>query len=415
MIHVCFAFHDKTGRYAKFTGTAMLSVFENTNSDVTVHILHDNTLTEDNRDKFIYLAGRYNQAVKFYNVETLCPDKVSEIVNLAPEVKNYRITVGALYRLLAPAILPHNIDKIIYLDSDIIVNLDIKELWQIELGDKILAAVPEILSNKSIEHMNRYFNMCGDGIVKCEDYFNSGVLSANLNRLREEEIKITNGLRFRAQNPRYHDYFDQNVLNYCFSTQALKLPIKFNRFTGYARSSNEPVGKKIYHFAGGSFGYGLGLDVTDPFNRLWMSYFLKTPWFNENLIQNIYGGFRQIREELEDYLVKLSSLMQGRKRAFFIEPNKAEIMKQHFSIREDEEVILAEGENAVKKLIAAMKKSGGKSVFFIITGGYFKQRFPGPQLIKEGFVSGRDFVNGWDILSASRGASFNSLPIIKAI
>lgn len=29
MIHVCFVLHDKTGRYSKLTGTAMLSLFEN--------------------------------------------------------------------------------------------------------------------------------------------------------------------------------------------------------------------------------------------------------------------------------------------------------------------------------------------------------------------------------------------------
>ena len=75
MIHVCFGLYDKTGRYSKFTGTAMLSLFENTSADVTVHILHDDTLTQDNREKFIYLAGRYNQAVKFYNVEELCPTR----------------------------------------------------------------------------------------------------------------------------------------------------------------------------------------------------------------------------------------------------------------------------------------------------------------------------------------------------
>ena len=79
MIHICFGLYDKTGRYSKFTGTTMLSIFDNTNSEVTVHILHDNTLTQDNRDKFIYLAGRYNQHVKFYNAEELCADKINFI------------------------------------------------------------------------------------------------------------------------------------------------------------------------------------------------------------------------------------------------------------------------------------------------------------------------------------------------
>ena len=96
MIHVCFALYDKTGRYSKFTGTTMLSLFENTSAKVTIHILHDNTLSQDNRDKFIYLAGRYGQAVKFYNVEELCAEKLSEFVELMPRVKNVHVSVGTL-------------------------------------------------------------------------------------------------------------------------------------------------------------------------------------------------------------------------------------------------------------------------------------------------------------------------------
>ena len=77
MIHVCFALRDETGYSAKFVGTAMLSMFENIFKplpSITVHILHDNTLTADNRSKFSYLAGRYGQQVKFYNVVELCAD-----------------------------------------------------------------------------------------------------------------------------------------------------------------------------------------------------------------------------------------------------------------------------------------------------------------------------------------------------
>ena len=58
MIHVGFSLYDKTGRYSKFTGTAILSMFENTKSEVTVHILHDNTVSADIRNKFSSLAER---------------------------------------------------------------------------------------------------------------------------------------------------------------------------------------------------------------------------------------------------------------------------------------------------------------------------------------------------------------------
>ena len=36
MIHVCFGLHDKTGRYSKFTGTTMLSMFENSSTPPTL-------------------------------------------------------------------------------------------------------------------------------------------------------------------------------------------------------------------------------------------------------------------------------------------------------------------------------------------------------------------------------------------
>ena len=40
MIHVCFGLHDKTGHYSKFTGTAMLSLFENLNTPPVNHSPH---------------------------------------------------------------------------------------------------------------------------------------------------------------------------------------------------------------------------------------------------------------------------------------------------------------------------------------------------------------------------------------
>ena len=121
MIHVCFALYDKTGRYSKFTGTAMTSIFKNTASEVTVHILHDDTLPADNRDKFIYIAGRYGQRVKFYNVEVLCADRIAEIKRLFPAANQTRYSIAMFYRFLILKVFPPEVEKVIYLDSDIIL------------------------------------------------------------------------------------------------------------------------------------------------------------------------------------------------------------------------------------------------------------------------------------------------------
>ena len=46
----------------------MTSIFENTKSKVIIHLLHDDTLTEDNRKKFIRTAEKYSQGLDLINV-----------------------------------------------------------------------------------------------------------------------------------------------------------------------------------------------------------------------------------------------------------------------------------------------------------------------------------------------------------
>ena len=59
---------------------------------------------------------------------------------------------------------------------------------------------------------------------------------------------------------------NQNIFNYCFSNEAIKLPRKFNCWVReQQRFSNTPIERKIYHYIGQ--GKSLGLDKRDQFNR----------------------------------------------------------------------------------------------------------------------------------------------------
>ena len=402
MIHVCFGLHDKTGRYSKFTCTAILSLFENTKSEITVHILHDNTVSADNRNKFTQLAERYNQRVKLYNVEELCADKIAEIAEFFPDANKTRYSIAMFYRLFIPQLLPSNIEKAIYLDSDIIVNFDINEFWNIKLGDKPLAAVPVMLNFGYVDNL-----LCEDNLVKFEDYFNSGVLMMNLKVFRAEEEKLMQGIRFISEHPRYSGHLDQDILNYCFAARAVKLPVDFNHYVLLARSAKESVLRRIYHYVGQK---SLKLDMNDLLSRLWMKYFMKTPWFDENSIGRLYEGVQKLHVELKAAMVQLSALMSGKSRAFFALPQDIEMLKVVFAVRPDEEVILAEGQQALQKLIDAMKRSRGKKVFFITV-----MNFPFNVLTDAGFVYGKDFLNGLEFLSEANGMPLNSYPLIKAM
>jgi len=410
MIHVCYCFCDKTGHYAKFAGTSILSMLENTGAEITVHILHDNTLTSENIDRFNYLVGRYNQYVKFYNLDELFPDKIDEIKRLVPDVEKSKVTVGAFYKLLIPQALPNKIEKAIFIDPDTIVNLDIKELWQIDLEDKLLGVVPEVENGAN---PTKSFLLCSEGFVKSEDYFNTGVFLMNLNALRGEEKKIMQGVKFRGENLN-QKYFEQTVLNYCFSTQTLKLPTKFNRFVRQERSQSEQViEKKIYHYSDGSSR--MGLDMNDIFNRLWMDYFIKTPWFDEKTMEQLYIGLQKIRNDLKDSTLRISKALMGKTRVFFVEPAKEATIKKAFAVDKDEIIIPAENNNSIQKLLNAMKVSKGKSVFFIMTEKILNKPFPLDQLKKEGFSEGKNFLKGWKYLPTKRGVPFSSYALVKAL
>lgn len=406
MIHVCFGLHDKTGHYSKFTGTTMLSLLENINTppqSTTVHILHDNTLTAENRDKFILIADRYGQSVKFYNVEELCKEELSEITRKISSARSSYFTIAAYYRTLIPDVLSSAIEKCIYLDSDIVVNMDIKELWQIDLGQRILGVVTSKSDDRRLD-----YNLCIEGIVKFEDYFNSGVLLMNMVALRQEKKRMFNALDFLATNPQFTLLADQDLLNYCFSTQTLKLPPKFNQVVLYSRIRGKLFADKvIYHFAGA----GLGLDLNDPFNRLWMDYFIKTPWFNAETIDNIYKfnkkAIQDICAEHNNSMIKLSATMSGKTRAFIVLKSELNRLVENFSVKSKEEILVVESGAPLQKLLDIIKTSRGEKVFFIMA-----PNFPFQILTEAGFVYGEDFLDCFKFLS---NIKIHPYPLIRSM
>ena len=394
MIHVCFGVYDEPGNLSKFTGTTMLSLFDNTNSDIMVHILHDNTLTQNNREKFSYLAGRYDKSVKFYNVEELFADKLAEIKNLFPNLDKIPFNKATLYKFFIPQALPDDIEKAICLESNVIVNMNIIDLWHVELGDKMLAAVPATSIDSSVPPQNK---IVADGFVKQEDYFNSDVLLMNLKFLRGTEEKISTGMKFASEH-NYINFLDQTVLNYCFSLQAVKLPVRFNQFVRVARQKKESLADKIYCYT----AYSLQINMNDSFNRLWLEYFAKTPWFDAEAIGRLYDAFRQI------YNRQKKLMLNGKTRGFCAAPAYVEDTKKIFHVRDDEEIISLENQTSLKNLFDSMKKSQGKKVFFIIS-----QNFPFNALTKAGFTPGRDFVNGIEFLSEEQGIMMNSYLLLR--
>lgn len=157
-------------------------------------------------------------------------------------VKDFKVTLHAssvnYLRLFIPSLLPQ-LDKILYLDCDIIVRASLLELYEADVDNVLFAAVPHPNAERSV--------VLGIGE---NDYFNSGVLLLNLAKWRNENA--TSLLRdFILRYPSKIHYWDQDALNAVYSTRYLRLGEKWNFVnSNVAPSELVALDVRIIHFAG---------------------------------------------------------------------------------------------------------------------------------------------------------------------
>lgn len=410
MIHVSYGLHDRDGHYTKFVGTSLTSIFENTREPITVHILHDQTLSPDNRDKLNYVVGKYNQHIKFYNVAQLMPERLKFLTERIPQIFQGRFSIGTFYRLLMTELLPkHDVRRMIYLDADILVNLDIADLWFTRLDDHPLAAVSELDATSG--HMVENKHIITTGRVANADYFNAGVLLLDLDAVNKAVPNLfTDGVQFLADNPKC-ECFDQDILNNYFSTTYLKLPGKFDCFVQADRvfMKSNKLERYIYHYAGQEINF----DMKNVYSKFFFDNFMKTPWFSTETIGKLYDYLKRSNLQMRTTLQQMSSILTKRRRAFFIETQVIEAMKKFFRIEDGEELIDAKKSGAVEKLIKAMRASQGKKIYFLLVTNIKPLH---DQLTAAGFKYGADYVNARNFLAESQGGTpMNSYEFIKTM
>jgi lipopolysaccharide biosynthesis glycosyltransferase len=124
------------------------------------------------------------------------------------------ISRAAYYRLMLPEILNAE-EKIIYLDADLVVEADLQDLWNLELGDKLVAGTAE-------DTKGQLSKLEKEGDI----YINSGVLVINLDLWRTEKVfgRCMEWLRINpdAGIP------DQDALNLVLGGQKLAIDLKWN-------------------------------------------------------------------------------------------------------------------------------------------------------------------------------------------
>jgi len=193
------------------------------------------------------------------------------------------ITIETYLRLLIPQLVHSEIEKILYLDGDLIVRKDLAEIWNTSLTDFPLAAIP---NRKPVTPNNRLRLTPGNY------YFNTGVMLLNLNWWRNNEL-TQRVLEFIAENPEKLKWWDQDALNAVVDGHFTQLSRQWNVVSEYFY--DEDLKQKyltliqdpaIVHFSGmGNKPWEFS--STHPYKKEYVEYQNETPWkasiFNSRL------------------------------------------------------------------------------------------------------------------------------------
>lgn len=207
ILHIAIAFDTN---YSSVVYALLASIFWNQDSNlIAVHAIAPTVAEEEREELSGYVRGFSGNTITFYEIEENFGNDL-----LLP--KSLWWTVSIYYRLLFPALLPPEVDKFIYLDTDIIVLKPLSGLLATDLGNKPVAAVNEKVGPP-----------VSLGIAKSKGYFNSGVLLVNRPAWLEQNISQKT-LDFVKQNADKLVNPDQDALNAVLTENWVALDSRFN-------------------------------------------------------------------------------------------------------------------------------------------------------------------------------------------
>ncbi|EOC1348782.1 glycosyltransferase family 8 protein [Cronobacter turicensis] len=227
MYSLVMGFRDN---YKKYGYTTLYSLLKNNREhSAIVYILSDDLAF----DYFFELEKEF--ACK------IIPIKIS--ASYIDKVNCGHLTFGTLIRLLIGTYLPKELDKVLYIDADLIIDASIDELWQENIDGYYAAVVP---SSSPKSHLKKI------GVAE-NKYFNAGVMLINLTLCRQNDV-FARALELVTHNN--YKFLDQDALNIVMSEKVKFVPAKWNFDSFRAKTlllKNEHNNKEkieIYHFTG---------------------------------------------------------------------------------------------------------------------------------------------------------------------
>lgn len=210
-----FVIYSSDDHYVQHMGVSIYSLLEHNQDFRKIYIyIIENEILEENKKKLQKLVDFFG------NAELLWIDFTNwkERIQLDME---WNISVSSYARLFISGMIPETINRILYLDCDMLICDSLKELWNVNLTGNIIGAVQDAVSDETKEAV---------GVVPIKKYFNAGMLLIDLENWRKFEIEKMS-LEFISSHEGRVKHHDQGVLNGVLNDKWMTLPLCYNVMT----------------------------------------------------------------------------------------------------------------------------------------------------------------------------------------
>lgn len=232
-VNIAMIFDSKYHQYAMNSILSML-LSSKPNSNYNLYLIHDGfSLTNQEINEIKELKKIVNFNLNFIKIDENSLKEKKFYLLEHERIK--RFSKYSLWRVYLHQFL--QLDKVIYIDPDTLILSDLSLLFDHDLQDNLIGAVPDwgqYYLNSLRNHLNTPY-----------PYFNSGIMLMMLNKIRE-----TNIIDQHQESILDLTYLDQDILNSIFSTRTYFLGYNWNRLTLNSRIYYSNILPNIIHFSG---------------------------------------------------------------------------------------------------------------------------------------------------------------------
>ena len=275
--------------FAPVLGTSLLSLLRNNKEAEKINFfILDSGISKENKFRIEKICDNFvNASLKWIKIES-----ISKKIGI--DVKNDRGSFSQYSRLFIGDVLDNSVERVLYLDCDTLILSSLKDLWNIELKENIIAALKDAFS----KYYRKNINLVNDDLM-----FNSGVMLIDLKAWRDNKIK-EKAISFIRQRHGKVQQGDQGVLNSVLSNKTFALDPRYNLVSIFydldyreiklyrspvnfysekiiAKAKENPV---ILHFTSSFYSIRPWFKNSNhQCKKIWLKFYQETPWQNQPL------------------------------------------------------------------------------------------------------------------------------------